>query len=396
MGFLTRTTAAHRHGLMTALMDRMGLDALAFATADFFQFGTNFHTDVLPWERPILLVVPRNGAPFAVMHELSTNHIRFAREGQRLWVDDITLYAEHPRVTSRLPLYPQWPEMVAGLLKAKGLARARIGADAAGGPLARAIALLPEAKLIPATAECRGLRFVKCAEELAVMREAASLTDWVQDRYRENIREGRLVQELDMAMAAQMVEEAGRRFPGQNLEVMRCWTLSGPASCAPHGDGQPTGARIAKGHGLVNIVVARLNGLVVENERTWFCGAPSDLQRRAYETATAANEAGIAALVEGNPVSAFDAAAQQVIEAAGFGANILHRTGHGMGTLGHEFPDDTAFTHRPLLTGEVYSCEPGIYIWGVGGFRQDDTVVVGPTPEVLTRAPKDLASQIVG
>jgi Xaa-Pro aminopeptidase len=396
MGFLTRATADYRRGLMQSLMDRMRLDALAFVTADFFQFGTNFHTDVLPWERPILLVVPRDGAPFAVMHELSTNHLRFAREAQRLWVDDITLYAEHPRVGARLPLYPQWPELVAELLKAKGLARARIGVDAGGGPFARAMALLPEARLIPATAECRSLRFVKCAEELAVMREAASLTDWVQERYRENIREGRLVQEMDMAMAALMVEEAGRRFPGQNLEVMRCWTLSGPASCAPHGDGQPTGARIARGHGLVNIVVARLNGLVVENERTWFCGTPSELQARAYAAATAANEAAIEALVEGNPVSAFDAAAQQVIEAAGFGANILHRTGHGMGTLGHEFPDDTAFVHRPLLSGEVYSCEPGIYIWGVGGFRQDDTVVVGPTPEVLTKAPKDLRSQTVG
>jgi Xaa-Pro aminopeptidase len=368
MGFLTRTTAAYRRGLMDAMMDRMGCDAAAFVTADFFQFGTNFHTDVLPWERPILLVVPRNGEPFAVMHELSTNHIRFAREAQRMWVDDITLYAEHPRVGARLPLYPQWPEMVAELLKAKGLGRARIAVDAAGGPLARAVALLPEAKLIPATAECRALRFVKCEEELAVMREAASLTDWVQERYRENIREGRLVQEMDMAMAALMVEEAGRRFPGQNLEVMRCWTLSGPSSCAPHGDGQQTGARIAKGHGLVNIVVARLNGLVVENERTWFCGTPSDIQVKAYE----------------------------VIEAAGFGANILHRTGHGMGTLGHEFPDDTAFVHRPLLSGEVYSCEPGIYLWGVGGFRQDDTVVVGKTPEVLTKAPKDLRSQTVG
>ncbi|MCU0985635.1 MAG: Xaa-Pro peptidase family protein [Acetobacteraceae bacterium] len=396
MGFLSRTVYDYRRGLMTALMDRMGWDALAFVTGDFFQFGTNFHTDVQTWERPILLVVPRNGEPFSVMHELSTNHIRFAREAQRLWVDDITLYAEHPRVGARLALYPQWPEMVADLLKAKGLHRARIAADSAGGPLARAIALLPEARLIPATAECRTLRFVKCEEELALMREIAALSDWVQDRYRENIREGRLVQELDMSMAAAMVEEGAKRFPGQNLEVMRCWTLSGPASCAPHGDGQPAGARIQKGHGLVNIVIPRVNGLVVENERTWFCGTPSDVQVKAYHAATAANEAAIEALVEGNPVSAFDAAAQRVIEAAGFGDNILHRTGHGMGTLGHEFPDDTAFLHRPLMSGEVYSCEPGIYIWGVGGFRQDDTVVVGKRPEVLTKAPKDLASQTVG
>ena len=30
----------------------LAVDALVFTTADFFQFATNFHTDVQPWERP--------------------------------------------------------------------------------------------------------------------------------------------------------------------------------------------------------------------------------------------------------------------------------------------------------------------------------------------------------
>jgi Xaa-Pro aminopeptidase len=43
-----------------------------------------------------------------------------------------------------------------------------------------------------------------------------------------------------------------------------------------------------------------------------------------------------------------------------------------------------------LLDNEVYSAEPGIYAYGIGGFRLDDTVVVGSTPRVLTRTPKTL------
>ena len=70
------------------------------------------------------------------------------------------------------------------------------------------------------------------------MREAASLADWTQAQYRENIRPGRLVQELDAAMAALAYAEAARRFPGEELQ-MSCFTLSGPASAAPHGDGAP-------------------------------------------------------------------------------------------------------------------------------------------------------------
>ena len=35
-----------------------------------------------------------------------------------------------------------------------------------------------------------------------------------------------------------------------------------------------------------------------------------------------------------------------------------------------------AFCHRPLEDNEVYSVEPGLYVYGIGGFRIDDTVVV--------------------
>jgi Xaa-Pro aminopeptidase len=67
-----------------------------------------------------------------------------------------------------------------------------------------------------------------------------------------------------------------------------------------------------------------------------------------------------------------------------------------MGIKGHEFPDDMAFLERPLLENEVYSCEPGIYIWGLGGYRIDDTMVVGKTaPESLLKTPRDIEWAIV-
>jgi Xaa-Pro aminopeptidase len=394
MAFLGTAVREYRLKLMHDLMDREGLDALALTGADFFQFATNFNTDVQTWERPIVCVIPRNGEAFVILNELSTNHWRYAAEDQRLWVSDANFYSEHPRLGVRAPLASQWPEMVAAKLKQVGLNRARIGADG-GGKLAKAVALLPKAKLEILVEEIRALRWVKHPEEIALMRDIAGLSDWVQERYRENIRPGRLVQELDMAMAALMAEEGARRFPGEHLEIMRCWTLSGPASAAPHGDGKQAGARIEKGHGMVNIVIPRVNGLVVENERTWFCGTPTPQQVKLFEAASAANEAAAAAAITGDPVSNIDAAAQAVIEKAGFGEHILHRTGHGIGVIGHEFPEDMAFNTRPLIEREVYSAEPGLYVYGLGGFRHDDTVVVGAVPEVLTKAPKDLRSQTI-
>ncbi|MEZ0606580.1 M24 family metallopeptidase [Paraburkholderia sp. IW21] len=396
MPLLTSKTHAHRLQAMRDLMKQAQVDALVLTSADFFQWATNFHVDVLTWERPIMMCVPASGEPFAVMNELSTHHMRLSQERGSVWLDDIAFYAEHPKTTGRQYLVSQLPELIADRLRQAGLGRARLGIDASGGPFTRAAALLPEARFVPLTAELRALRWVKTDEELEIMRAAAGLSDWVQERYRENIRAGRLVQELDCQMASLMVEEGARRFPGENLEVLRCWTLSGPASASPHGDGASCGARISEGDVLVNIVIPRLNGIVIENERTWFCGKPSAEQAKYYEVARAANQAALAAAVPGEPVSGIDAAAQSVIEKAGCADFIRHRTGHGMGIIGHEYPEDMAFNHRPLVANEVYSAEPGIYVYGLGGFRLDDSVVVGAPPEVMTRTPKTLEYATVG
>ena len=128
----------------------------------------------------------------------------------------------------------------------------------------------------------------------------------------------------------------------------------------------------------------------MENERTWFVGKPNDMQKRYFEAARAATKAGVAAAKPGNPVNAIDAAAFAVIKDAGLDEYVYHRTGHGVGLMLHEYPEDMAFNTRPLLANEVFSCEPGLYVYGLGGFRIDDTVVVSDTPEVLVSTPSDI------
>lgn len=393
MAFLTRKTYDYRRKLMRQMMDVNKLDALAFLTTDFFQWATNFHVDVQPWERPIVVILPRDGEPFAIMNELSTNHLRATMERDTIWIKDVTIYSEHQRLGSRMPLRSQWAQTAADLLQQHGLSRGHIGVDATG-PLGHVPALLPDLKLVVSTDQMRAMRFVKCEEELALHRDAGALSDWGQARYLENLRPGRRLQELDFTLAAMISEEAARRFPNENVQIF-CWTLSGPASASPHGDGIPTGATIEKGHGIVNICNVRLNGMMTENERTFFMGKPSNQQALLYEAVRNANEAGKAAAVTGNPVAGIDAAAQAVIEKAGFGDFILHRTGHGMGVQGHEYPDDMPFCYRPLMDGEVYSVEPGLYYYGLGGFRIDDTVVIGKKPEVITHAPRDIQTNTI-
>lgn len=318
-----------------------------------------------------------------------------ARERGSFWLPEVSFYSEHPRVTARLPLLAQLPEVVAGLLAAHGLRRGRLGVDSTPGWLVEGARRLPGIELVGVEDGLRALRWVKTEEELALLRSLAGLTDWAQQRYRENVRPGRYTQELNAYTTWQVAEEACRRFPSEEI-ALHVSTLSGPDAVAPNRTGRRTGAVVEQGYSIVNIVVVRGNGLVVENERMWVCGDPSQRQRDAFETARRAQEAAISQLVAGKPVCSVDAAAQRVFEEAGYGEHVIHRTGHGMGTLGHEYPEDMAFNTRALLAGEVYSAEPGIYIWGLGGFRHDDTVAVGrDRPEVLTTTPKDLEHQVI-
>lgn len=389
---LSEAVCSHRHTSLVRVMDAHDLNALVLGGTEWFEFATNQPVSVQAWERPCAVIVLRSGRRVALLHELSSVRADKARRMGRMWVDEIVYYAEVPHLASRRPLLPHWAETMAELLASHGLARGRIGVDAPGGPLARVAALLLELKLLPMARTLANARLIKHAEEIAVMREAAGLSDWAIERYREQLRPGLPLQALDHGIAGLTCTEAGRRFPGEDFQILRFMTLSGSASAAAHGDGCQAGAVVEPDAVAVTICNLRLNGLSMENQRTFAVGRVGPRSRELMQLALEANEAGLAAAVAGRALCEVDAAAQSVIEAAGHGAQVLHRTGHGIGVGTHEYPEDMSFSTRALLEREVIVVEPGIYLPELGGFRYVDAVVVGATPERLTHAPKDPAS----
>ena len=69
-----------------------------------------------------------------------------------------------------------------------------------------------------------------------------------------------------------------------------------------------------------------------------------------------------------------DRAARRVISDAGYGAQFIHRTGHGIGLTTHEPPYLVEGETRPLEPGMCFSIEPGIYLEGRFGVRIEDIV----------------------
>jgi Xaa-Pro aminopeptidase len=73
-----------------------------------------------------------------------------------------------------------------------------------------------------------------------------------------------------------------------------------------------------------------------------------------------------------------DAVARDVIVEAGYGDAFIHRTGHGIGLETHEEPYIVASNAEPLVAGNAFSIEPGIYVEGEWGARIEDIVVCTP------------------
>ncbi|HVM15509.1 MAG TPA: M24 family metallopeptidase, partial [Egibacteraceae bacterium] len=104
-----------------------------------------------------------------------------------------------------------------------------------------------------------------------------------------------------------------------------------------------------------------------------------------------AQEAGVAAVVDGVGAAAVDAACREPITAAGYGDHFPHGTGHGLGLEIHEAPILRGEADATLRSRMVVTVEPGVYLPGLGGVRIEDAVAVtGDGADVLTRTPKDL------
>jgi len=132
-------------------------------------------------------------------------------------------------------------------------------------------------------------------------------------------------------------------------------------------------------------------------DQTWmgFSGpTPSAKVVQVWETVRDARDAAIRtvqdAVAAGRPVAGFelDRAARDVIEAAGYGAWFVHRTGHSIDHRLHgsgpHLDDYETHDDRQLLAGVGFSVEPGIYLTGEFGVRSEVNVHLEERRAVVT------------
>jgi Xaa-Pro aminopeptidase len=136
-----------------------------------------------------------------------------------------------------------------------------------------------------------------------------------------------------------------------------------------------------------------VDGYCSDCTRTFATGSLSDESAAVYELVLAAQEESLAAVLPGAECKAVDAVARDRITEGGHGEQFGHGLGHGVGLEIHEGPRLAQSAEGSLVSGNVVTVEPGVYVPGAFGVRIEDlAVVTDDGNEVFTHFPKALTT----
>jgi Xaa-Pro dipeptidase len=328
-------------------------------------------------ERLFACVVPAKGEPFFVCPAFEEDRAREqiahgpfgeGRADVRTWQEDESPY-----------------EILASGLKDRGISTASIGIEEnAKFVWSSGIAsVASHAHIVSGTAITAGCRMIKDAHEIELMQLASTATLKVYEAVYRALQPG-----MTQTQASDLIDAAYQRvgFRGDATVQTGEWTA------LPHGSTTPQVIR----EGTIVMVDdgCTVDGYQSDITRTFVLGKASDKAKRVFEIVKAAQSAALHAARPGVPLELIDAAARDVITAAGYGPGFkyfTHRVGHGIGMDGHEWPypvknDMFGFTKSlGAKAGMTFSDEPGIYIRGEFGVRlEDDMVITAGGARLLT------------
>lgn len=286
-------------------------------------------------------------------------------------VDQVLVYYEHPEKVAQGGSYQYFLDgMLAELPKG-----ARVGVELGAIPMGMALYIQNQGfTLCDIGAFIQHERYIKSAEEIAMMEKAGDLVSKAMAASLEQVCPGVTEMDMDQFGNALIMEETPRLYPGATLDIF----VMSPGGLArtnmPHVFSNTR--KYEENEIVLHSRQVGLDGYRAEIERTFFLGKPSDKQREVFRVMTEAQQTMLDGIRPGMTAGEADALGRRVIQKAGLGEYSNHRCGHGIGLGLHEEPYLRFDNDLVLEEGMSFSIEPGIYIPELGGFRHSDTVIL--------------------
>jgi Xaa-Pro aminopeptidase len=358
---------AHRLARAAEAARAFEVDALLVSPGPDLRYLTGY--DALPLERLTCLVLPRDGDPVVVVPGLEKPAALASPIGELgleilTWGETDDPYA-----------------LVASLLPER--ARTAVDNHMWAEKVLRLRDAMPDAEQLLAGTVLRELRLRKTPDEVDALRRAGAAIDRVHARVHEWLRAGRTEREVGKDIADAIIAEG-------HVTVDFVIVGSGPNGASPHHelsdrviqDNEPV---------VVDIGGTMPDGYCSDETRTYSVGTPPAEFVDYYAVLQAAQAAACEHVRPGVTAESVDAAARDVIEAAGYGEYFVHRTGHGIGLETHEEPYIVSGNTELLEPGMAFSIEPGIYLPGRHGARIEDILVCDEQGgERVNLRPRDL------
>ncbi|HMN11864.1 MAG TPA: Xaa-Pro peptidase family protein [Bellilinea sp.] len=360
-----------------------GLDAALFFHPLRVQYFSGFTH--LSTERPIALFVPVNGRPGMLVPRLEEAHLGHICQGT---IEPWT-YFEYPGIAHPLTLLADW-------VISKGVNK--LGVDLDGfldqnGYQGPRFSSLWTGLQINIGGLTTMMRHVKSSWE---MQRLTASGDWGAKTHallQEEMANGgdEIAISARASSRAQALCDAAVGEGGFSSIQVSASFRSGARTAFPHTHMIHTIPAV--GDNLVTYCQGIVDGYYTELERTLLFGAPSTEQRRLFDIVRGVQQELLSMIRPGVPCAELDIVARNRMDDAGCYHFMLHHQGHGLGLEFHEAPFLDVGDPTILQEGMVLSVEPGLYVPGLGGFRNSDTVAVtADGVRILTPYPSDIDS----
>ena len=264
-------------------------------------------------------------------------------------------------------------ELVAGILKDRGLGAGRIGIEETVRHfIVDGVAhAAPKFQIVSGSDVTRGCRMFKSPAELALMQIANDITMQAYLHVYSEVERGMMPADV-----SRLMRDATSALGGTPTFSS---VLLNEASAYPHGTSQPQSVK--EGGMILMDCGCDVHDYESDISRSWVFGEPSAKQRKVWQTVKAGQELALETATVGTPAGRVDDVVRAFYESEGFGPGyktpgLSHRLGHGIGMDVHEPINFVRGETTALAPGMCFSNEPGIYLFGEFGVRLEDCLYI--------------------